>query len=67
MKPKYRTITDVASELGVQVWNLSRWLNGKARPRLHEAERLAGCVKGTTLIMWLRPDTKALKKALRIK
>lgn len=67
MGKEYRRQIDVASQLGISPVVLNRYVRGKSRPRVPEAERLAGVAPGTTVMMWLRPDYRALRKVLNLK
>jgi len=64
MKNKKTTQREVADRLGLSEWNLSRYLSGKSRPKLEEAERLVVAAPETSIMMWLRPEVRALRKAL---
>ena len=63
---KTKSQAEVARELGVKPYNLRRWLAGRSRPRLEEAERLVCIAHGTTVFMWLHKKTTELKKALGV-
>jgi DNA-binding transcriptional regulator LsrR (DeoR family) len=63
---KKLTQQEVAKQLGLKWWNLSRYIRGVSNPRLKEAERLVKIAPETTIMMWLRRDTKALKRALKL-
>lgn len=57
----------IANELKLSEWNLSRYLRGVSRPRLEEAERLVKLAPETSIMMWLKKDTRGLRKALNLK